>query len=393
MALLALTHSAPAEYFMCSVLIAAIIVSYLASRLSGRALKLRRAFSDRVFEGEPFTVHLEAANEGRFPRFLVELTDELPEFIQTKDPHEFVVPSLWSGEHVALSYTATARKRGAYAWPPAAVAVSDPCGLFPRTQLLATEGEALVYPRPLELSGSVSLAGVEARGQSTGERARGGDAGLEFYGVRDYLPGDELRRIHWPATARHNQLTVIEFDRGASENIAVILDAAAGTEFGQGLDTTLEVGVRAAASLVRWALRQEGEAQLAVAFPYGPESVKVDLLAREADALELLARVRAEGALTISELVSWVGTRLAPEVSIVVITAHADPGLTPALQALYTGGGQVSVLLLDRRSFDAKAPVPRDAAQSLAATGARIVLHRRTDDLRESLFHVLHRRN
>jgi len=391
MGMLALTHNAAAEYFMFSALIAVMLVSYATSRLSTRALRLRRETTSRVFENEPLSVHLDLVNRGRFPRFLLDLNDSLPEFVESDGERDFVVPSLWPGERVSLTYTARALKRGVYQWNPLQISASDPFGIFPRFVPFDAPGEAIVYPRPIELRGGLARSGIEARAQSSGERARGSESGLDFYGIRDYQPGDDLRRIHWPATARHGKLTVIEFDRGASENIAVVLDTSEGSEFGSGLDTSLEVGVRAAASLAHWSLRSEGVASLAAAFPDGPQWVSVDQLHREHEILELLARVQADADMPTSALLSWAASHLTPEASIVVITARPDDALPAAIASLVRSLVSVSALLLYAPSFDPRAPDVSALADEIRAAGARSVLLRRDGDLAGALADVIAR--
>ena len=391
MGMLALTHNAAAEYFMFSALIAVMLVSYATSRLSTRALRLRRETTSRVFENEPLSVHLDLVNRGRFPRFLLDLNDSLPEFVESDGERDFVVPSLWPGERVSLTYTARALKRGVYQWNPLQISASDPFGIFPRFVPFDAPGEAIVYPRPIELRGGLARSGIEARAQSSGERARGSESGLDFYGIRDYQPGDDLRRIHWPATARHGKLTVIEFDRGASENIAVVLDTSQGSEFGSGLDTSLEVGVRAAASLAHWSLRSEGVASLAAAFPEGPQWVSVDQLHREHEILELLARVQADADMPTSALLSWAASHLTPEASIVVITARPDDALPAAIASLVRSLVSVSALLLYAPSFDPRAPDVSALADEIRAAGARSVLLRRDGDLAGALADVIAR--
>jgi uncharacterized protein (DUF58 family) len=404
MGMLALTNNAPAQYFMFSALVAILLVSYAASRLSTRALRLHRQITSRVFENEPLSVHLDLVNRGRLPRFLLDLSDSLPEFVESEGERDFVVPSLWPGERASLTYTARALKRGVYHWHPLRISDSDPFGVFPRSASFGAPGEAIVYPRPVELLGGLARSGAEARAQSGGERARGSESGLDFYGIRDYWPGDDLRRIHWPATAHHGKLTVIEFDRGASENIAVVLDTSQGSEFGSGLDTSLEIAVRAAASLAHWSLRSEGVASLAAAFPDRPHWVSVDQLHREHEILELLARLHADAAMPPSALLSWAASHLTSEAGIVVITARPDDALPGVIASLVRNLVSVSVLLLDPASFepstgsgspraqsrgDPRAPDVSALADEIRAAGARPVLLRRDDNLAEALANVI----
>ncbi len=389
MAMLALTHNAAAEYFMFSALTAVLLVTYASSRLSTRAVEVRRSCSARVYENEPLTVQLEVTNRGRFPRFLVDVNDRLPEFMEAEGDHEFMIPTLWPGERVVLSYLARARKRGVYVWGPLEISASDPFGVFQRFAPLEAVGEAVVYPKPLDLYGSLRRSGLELRGTSTGERARGSESGLDFYGIRDFSPGDDLRRIHWPATAHHGRLTVIEFDRGASENVAVVLDTMAGTEFGAGADSSLEIGVRAAASLLHWALASEGVCFLAVAPADGPRWVSAQQVHREYEVLEVLARVSADGAMPVSALLQWAARHLDSSANVVVITAAADAALPAAIAELRRRDLHISAVVLDAQSFDPGAPRPADVAHQLGAMGARVTQIGRGADLQEALGRVV----
>ena len=389
MAMLALTHNAAPEYFMFSALTAVILVSYASSRLSARALRVRRTCSDRVFENDPLRVQLEVTNGGRFPRFLVDVNEALPQFMEADEERDFMIPTLWPGESVVLTYTARARKRGVYTWSPVDASASDPFGIFQRFVPVEAQGDAVVYPKPLDLNGSLAQSGMELRGMSTGERTRGSESGLDFYGIRDYTPGDDLRRIHWPTTARHGKLTVIEFDRGASGNVAVVLDTMAGTEFGAGVESSLEVGVRAAASIIHLALASEGVGFLAVAPADGPLWVAVEQLHREYEVLEVLARVKADGAMPASAVLQWAASHLDLNANVVLITAAPDGALPSVVGGLRRRQLHLSTIVLDAHSFDLSAPHPTHAMSELEAAGADVIGIARGADLQEALARVI----
>lgn len=393
MGLIGLVYNSFAAYFMFAALVAVLLVAYASSRLSARTLAWRREGAGRVFEDEFFPVRIELENTGRLPRLLLAVADALPPLVGSDAEVEFVVPALWPGERVSLSYRARARKRGVYPLGPITVSASDPFGLFLHERRLGERSEAIIYPRPVELTGDTHRAGAEPRGVTTGERARWSLSGLDFYGIRDYRPGDELRRIHWPATARHASLKVIEYEHGASGDLAVVLDTREGAEYGPAPDTTLEVGVRAAASLVHWALAGEGHAFLAADSPQGPWRVEVERPTREHELLEALARVRADGALAPSEVTDWVGAMLPSGYRLCIITAAPDEGLPGVVGRLVepSGGGLwVGVVLVDAASFDPRAgPSAAEPAEALARAGAAVTVLGRGDDVREALGRML----
>jgi uncharacterized protein (DUF58 family) len=384
MALVGLVYNAIAVHFMVGALIATLIVSYASSRLSARALDWKREAADRVFEHEPMAITVELTNRGRLPRFLLTVADRLPEHVRSDQLPEFVLPALWPGERVKLSYQAYAVKRGVYSLGPLRVSVSDPFGVFQRFVPFQAIGEAVVYPRPVSLTALEISDTVSDPAQSGGERSQAAESGLEFYGVRDYQPGDELRRIHWPATAHHNRLSVIEFERGASRSLTVVLDAAAGSEFGAGIDTTLEVGIRIAASLVHWALEHHGYASLAFVSASGPHWVELERLDQEWEALEQLARLQADGAMPISHVVEWAGARIPTGGSVCVVTCAPDPRLPAAIGLLTHQQIRVAAALVDPISFDARAPRYASAAD-LEVVGASAVVIRRGEDLQDAL--------
>ncbi len=76
-------------------------------------------------------------------------------------------------------------------------------------------------------------------------------SGLEFYGMREYVPGDDLRRIVWRASARTGKIMVREAEQGITDRITIILDTDRGSHSrdGEGLSESFEMGIRAAASL------------------------------------------------------------------------------------------------------------------------------------------------
>ena len=391
LAMVGLTYNSLAAYFMFSTLVALLLVSYVCSRLPKRVLEFRREVADRVFEHEPFPVVLELTNKGRVPLFLLRVCDSLPPYLTPEESPDFILPALWSGDTAGLSYRVRGVKRGVHLVGPANVTISDPFGLFPSQVPLDTGGEAVVYPRPVPLEVEAASMGAEPRPIASGERARGSESGLEFYGIRDYQPGDELRRIHWPATAHHGQLTVIEFDQGVSENLSVVLDTRAGTEFGTGLETTLELGVRAAASLIRWTLRAEGVTLLVADSERGPQWVEADRLDREHETLELLARVEADGKMPLAKVVEWATPLLSSGAAVWVVTAAPEPSLPTVLESLRLDlmPDAVRVLILDPGSFEAKARLSDELVQDLEAIGVRTLVVRRADDLREALGSVL----
>lgn len=389
LALVGIVYNSDAAYFMFSALVAVMVVSFVSSRLSTRVLGWSREIADRVFENEPFSVTVQVTNQGRIPLFLLRIVDTLPRHVHPIDAPGFVLPALWPGETATLTYQARAGKRGVFPLGPLRVSVSDPFGVFQRVAGITLPGEAVILPRPLPLLRDLEESGTDVRGAISGELALASDSGMDFYGTRDYQPGDELRRIHWPATAHHGKITVIEFERGTSGSVAIVLDTRQGTEFGEGVETTLEVGVRVAASLAHWALTNEGTASLALDAAAEPRWEQADTQEQERGILEALARARAEGRLPVSTVAEWTAARIPAGASVVIITAAPEANLPAVAQWLTDGKAQVTVMALEAKGFGGPTSLPAEMERALRAAGARVSVYQRGQDLQEFLNHVL----
>ena len=102
--------------------------------------------------------------------------------------------------------------------------------------------ELLSQIKKLEIQTKDLVEGVESGAYNS--KFRGG--GIEFSEVREYIPGDDVKRIDWNVSARHNSLYVKEFVEENELNIYLILDLSASTNFGfkkSKLDLSFEVAV------------------------------------------------------------------------------------------------------------------------------------------------------
>jgi uncharacterized protein (DUF58 family) len=107
---------------------------------------------------------------------------------------------------------------GATSWT---VGAGDPWGLFAELKRYADAEAALVLPRFTSLSSTRQVHELEA----VAAAPRAG-SGTELFGVREYRPGDSLRRIHWRSSARHGQLVVREFEPPGVRTLGIFVDPA-----------------------------------------------------------------------------------------------------------------------------------------------------------------------
>jgi uncharacterized protein (DUF58 family) len=234
-----------------------VIASYL---LAPRGLKLeasRTGLMPRAQQGDRLEVEVQLKAQRGVSTFVLE--ERVPERLGTtvKVP----IPRLGRGSTVVHRYGLRCQRRGVYTVGPLVAVTSDPLGLTERETLLAEEFELLVHPR-LE---HVSDRPLTRRYEDPPIRppvSRPWPSGLEFYGMREYRPGDELRRIVWRASAKVGKLMVREAEEGITDAITIILDSDRGSHSWDGDHSeSFETGVRAAASLAVRHLREGYEVQ------------------------------------------------------------------------------------------------------------------------------------
>jgi uncharacterized protein (DUF58 family) len=119
--------------------------------------------------------------------------------------------------------------------------------------------ELLSQIKKLEIQTKDLVEGVESGTYNS--KYRGG--GIEFSEVREYIPGDDVKRIDWNVSARHNSLYVKEFVEENELNIYLILDLSASTNFGF-TKSKLDLGFEVAVSLMFLALKNNDRLGLGI---------------------------------------------------------------------------------------------------------------------------------
>jgi uncharacterized protein (DUF58 family) len=345
-------------YFMSAAIMGIALVSRLAVMSGLRGLRCERQVIDRVFEDDVVSVSLQVENISRWPKIFLQLEDEFSPWLCSEEAR-FLLPSLWPRQQITLRYTCRPQKRGVHKVGPLKIIASDPIGLLTRSRVIAPEVGAIIYPRPITLPAE-DITGGALFGKGAAERSARTGEGLDFHGVRDYKPGDELRRIHWKASARHQRLAVIEYEQSHTSDVAIALDLLKGTEAGAGLHTTLEYGVKIAVSLARRALDSGAMVSLSLQGAGGYQHL---LCRGEEDfhqILEMLARAEATGEAPLYALLEKMRISLLPGTVVVAITSDPDPRLAGAAQSLGVENLQLSTVLLNAHSFNAAGGGTRD---------------------------------
>jgi uncharacterized protein (DUF58 family) len=203
------------------------LVCYLAVgfyfALPSVTLKAQRSLSTtRAMSDESVTVRVELENLGATLE-LIELVDSVPTVLELRQGSAQKITNLPGGEKISLEYVVSGM-RGLARWQTLSVRVTDTLGLFLREMELPCEGELSVVPT-FERLEEIMIRPRRTRIFSGQVKARLGGAGIEFFGVREYYPGDERRFLNWKATARRDRPIVNEFEQERVADVIILLDA------------------------------------------------------------------------------------------------------------------------------------------------------------------------
>jgi uncharacterized protein (DUF58 family) len=226
-----------------------LLLLIVAFVIAPRRLKLvgdRSGLFPRALEGDRLEVEVKLTAQRRVSNFILE--ERVPERLGT--PVRVPIAKLSSGNEVSHYYGLRCARRGVYQIGPLVAIAGDPLGLTQRETVVAEPFELLVHPR-VELVSDRPLTRQFEDPPIRPPVSKPWPAGLEFYGMREYTPGDDLRRIVWRASARTGKIMVREAEQGITDQITIMLDTDRGhhSRDGEGLSESFEAGVRAAASL------------------------------------------------------------------------------------------------------------------------------------------------
>lgn len=281
------------------------------------------------------------------------------------------------------SYTLPRVPRGRHAFEPMRVALADPWRLA-ETSLEVEEREMLVvYPRLVELERLFSEgAAVLSEGRRLLFRR---PTGFELHSVREHEPGDSLRRVHWPSTARTGVLMVKELEDSPRDEVAVLLDGDAAGVAGSAPDSSFDAAVRAAGSILRAYVRR-GRRTVLVLNTRGRETQSVSAEGPEWErALGLLAGALPDAPTQAAGLLDSGAGPAARSLELVVVTSRLEPALISRLLERALSRRPVAIVHVDAATYVGRPSSPQPALLRLQAAGVPVAVVRRGEDLAAAL--------
>ncbi len=297
---------------------------------------------DRLPVGGEAEVRVLIANEG--PTLgVVELVDTLPPELALVHGTNHLIASLAPGEKVELAYVVRPLLKGDYEVGPLRIRSTDVLGLGAEDAVAAPPSTLVAAPsiEPLQRT---KLGPRRTRPWFGHVTSRQIGAGSEFWGIREYVPGDEVRRINWKASARFGRLYANEYQGERSGDVIIVLDARRESAVGSTTDNAVEIGVRAALGVAEYVLASKNRVGLIVqrdVLDWVPPAFGRKQLYR---ILDHLIHVRAGGEWPFG-FVTWILTRYFPRDALVVlISPLTDRASLDAVINLSAHGYDVAII-------------------------------------------------
>lgn len=308
----------------------------------------------RVYSGNPSRVELSVRNDGQRTTPVVRLFDP----VTGTRGADLLAGPLAPGEVSQAAYRLPTERRGILAIGPLEVVVSDPFGLASSTAEAAPQAELTVFPHIDEVVAVPQTSGYDPHAGAEHPSALG-RTGEDFYALREYVLGDDLRRVHWPSTARRDELMVRQDELPWQGRVSLLLDVRRSTHS----PASLELAVSAAASVITASWKRRDLVRFATTagtdFGFAAGSAHAEAI------MEHLAVVSTCAGGTLRGMVDSMASNAASGSLVVVVGAVPDAELA-MLGRLRGRFGSVTVVQIDGSAWDPTiAPTPDPPSSSV----------------------------
>jgi uncharacterized protein (DUF58 family) len=271
---------------------------------------------------------------------------------QLRDRPRFLLSAMVPGDIREVDYQIRSQVRGRFTLGPLTLRRRDPYGLATITAVLPGSTDILVLPR-IEVLGRrhPRASGIGAEGSIPHMVALHGE---DDVAVRSYREGDDLRRIHWPATAHRSELMVRQEDHPARRHSVIVLDSRAAGHEGSGAMGSFEWAVTAAASVSAHLNEHQYSLHLAsnetAAAGMTTQTVEID------DVMTSLAMAQPGAAQQFDEVLAWADPLTSNGGLVIAIVTDHDESMLRRTAALRQPEGTGLMFLLDTGSFARPGP-------------------------------------
>ncbi len=322
------------------------VLSFLWTLSLARHLFLERALRYGWAQvGDELQERFTVINESFLPALWLEVEDHsnLPDYIAGR------VTSVGPNSALEWKTQGICTRRGLFTLGPTTLRSGDPLGLCSLEIQHPNSTVLLVLPPVLPLPPIEIAAGGRA-GEGRRNRRSALETTVSVETVREYVPGDPLKAIHWPTSARRDALYVRQFEHTPSSDWWIFLDLEEKAQAGSGSASTTEHGIILAASLVDRGIRQGHSVGLVTC---GKELTWMPPQRTSGHLMSILRTLAViqPGETPLSELLIGAQQSVQRGASLIIITPNIEAEWAPALLQLARKDLAPTVLLLDPDSF------------------------------------------
>jgi uncharacterized protein (DUF58 family) len=342
----------------------------------GRVKARRTVHPSQTQVGAQVRVELEVEAQGRLGLGPLLLADRAPRALGQSP--RLALSGGGQRQKRGIAYLITPRLRGRYAIGPLELTHTDPFGAVRRRRTVPGSSPLLVLPSFEDIS--VLPTGVQRVGIVRNSPLVG--LGDEFYALRAYEEGDDLRKIHWPTSMRTGQLVIRQEELLAEPRALIVLDTTAAKHRGRGPTASLEAAVSACASVGVLAVRRR--MRIEVLTPDG--WLLNQRVTSENELLQALAVVEPSSRTGLTgSLERAVGQRPGRPALIVLITPGLKRDELRALAGRVRASAAGAIVLIDAPTFaPATERTRRPAVADLGLLALPIVRLRAGDGFRHA---------
>ncbi|MBI2864361.1 MAG: DUF58 domain-containing protein [Chloroflexi bacterium] len=344
-----------------------VLLSYLAARLWQRyclsRIDYEREFGEkRVFFGEEVDLKIRVANRKVLPLAWLDVEDDFPLAVTLLGsdclPHYLTgrvllhnLLSLRWYERLTRRYRLRCNVRGYHCFGPVRLRSGDLFGFFHREETLPHRDYLLVYPKVVPIS-ALNIPSKQPFGELKTRQPIFEDPS-RLAGVRQYAYGDSLRRIHWKASARTQELQVKLHESTTTIDLIVFLNLTTFEFAWQGTNPILlELAITTAASLVNHGIEEGYRVGLIVNGNQTNSTQPIRIMpSQDPDqltrVLEALAKVTTMASMSIESLLDRESKNLPWGATIAVVTPLVTADLLAELARLKKAGRRVALIHTD----------------------------------------------
>lgn len=350
-----------------------IIVAWVIRMVALRGVKVeRQARALRGSVGDIFEEHFEVANTSRLPKLWLEVSNEssIPNATGSR-----LITLLRAGQRRSYTARTWLTDRGGFLLGPTKITSGDPFGIFRVSRVIPASSTLMILPMIVRVNQFLSPPGLLPGGKAI--RRKSIDITTHAAGVREYIPGDPMKRIHWPTSIRRGQLMVKEFEQDPQAEVWLFLDMYKSVHYARPRDehaspvddlfllrrpkfelprSTLEYSISVTASLAHYFLEQRRSVGLVTTLGHTYKIIPAERSERqEAKILEALAFLQAESTFTFPSLITAQLGQLPQGSSAILVTPMIWSELLLAVDSLQRRNLRPLVVLLMVHSFGSRA--------------------------------------